>query len=217
MKPASSFSEIMDELRCEHRALEAPKQLEMVLSAETQRKAGRPRSVVRPRAWAWGVSLVLLASVLWGAAAWRMHRVHSPSGKQADLMAHTMPAPHPQPETTASTAPAPMQQKERSVTGGQPTGNASTGHARVEHAATSMEKEASQPNFQESSMGDFVALPASEGLAPASAISLVRMQIQQNALQQYGFEVPADVEPRTLLAEFAVGEDGLPRAIRIIP
>lgn len=66
-------------------------------------------------------------------------------------------------------------------------------------------------------MGDFVALPASEGLAPASAISLVRMQIQQNALQQYGFEVPADVEPRTLLAEFAVGEDGLPRAIRIIP
>jgi hypothetical protein len=66
-------------------------------------------------------------------------------------------------------------------------------------------------------MGDFVLLPASEGLPPASAISLVRMQIQQSALQQYGLEVPAEAAPKTLLAEFAVGEDGLPRAIRIIP
>ena len=65
-------------------------------------------------------------------------------------------------------------------------------------------------------MGDFVALPASEGLSPTSSISLVRMQIQQNALQQYGLEVPAEAEPKTLLAEFAVGEDGLPRAIRIV-
>lgn len=217
MKPASSINEIMDELRREHRALEAPKKLEMVLSAGTERRAGLPRLIVRPRVWAWGLSLALLASVLWGAAAWRIHRAHLSSEKQADSMPHAMPAPHPQPGTTASIAPAPMQQNERSVTGGERTGSAPAEHARAEHAATSMEKETSQPSFQERSMSDFVALPASEGLPPASTISFVRMQIQQNALQQYGLEVPAETQPRTVFAEFAVGEDGLPRAIRIIP
>jgi hypothetical protein len=65
-------------------------------------------------------------------------------------------------------------------------------------------------------LADFVPLPASEGLPSASEISLVRMQIKGSALQQYGLEIPVEAAPRTVLAEFAVGQDGLPRAIRII-
>jgi hypothetical protein len=70
----------------------------------------------------------------------------------------------------------------------------------------------SQPPLE----SQFVALPASEGLPPATAVSLVRMRIQQSALQQYGLEVLADSSNETLLAEFMVGEDGLPRAVRIL-
>lgn len=207
MKPTGNLDDIIAELRREHRAVEAPKPLEALLSAQAEHSVGGSRLASRPRAWAWGLSLALLAGLLWGAAAWQMHRAHLPGEKQTELIPHTTPRQRPQPETRASTTPTPMQGGERSV----------TGHARTGYARTSVARGASQPDFQEGSMGDFVPLPASEGLPPASAISLVRMQIQQNALQQYGLEVPAAAEPRTLLAEFAVGEDGLPRAIRIIP
>lgn len=207
MKPSSNFDEIMDEIRREHRALEAPKQLEALLSAETERKAGLSRLASPHRIWAWGLSFALVAGVLWGAAAWQMHRVHSQGKQQAGSISHTAPALRSLFEAEASTTPAPMQRGGRSV----------TGQVRAGQVHTSAVKGASQPNFRDGSMDDFVPLPASEGLPPASALSLVRMQIQQSALQQYGLEVPAEAEPKTLLAEFAVGEDGLPRAIRIIP
>jgi hypothetical protein len=76
---------------------------------------------------------------------------------------------------------------------------------------------AQQSEPRSASLADFIPLPASEGLPPAVALSLVRMRIEQNSLQQYGLEIPAENTSRTLLAEFAVGEDGLPRAIRILP
>jgi len=56
----------------------------------------------------------------------------------------------------------------------------------------------------------------SEGLPAASALSIVRMRLRGSDLQQYGLEAPADGLAHTMLAEFAVGEDGLPRAIRIV-
>jgi hypothetical protein len=91
------------------------------------------------------------------------------------------------------------------------------GFIAVRHAPRRPVRDESVADAEQASLEDFVPLPASEGLPPASAISLVRMQIEQSALQQYGLEVPAEAAPRTLLAEFVVGEDGLPRAIRIIP
>ena len=205
MKPASDLDEIMDELRHEHRAVEAPKQLEVLLSAETERRAGLSRVAPPRRVWAWGLSFALLTGVLLGVAAWEMHRPHSLGEQQAGTTPHTAPMPRPQLETRASVTPlssSPIRQNE---------------HPAAGHVRTTMTRGESQSNFQEGSMDDFVPLPASEGLPPASAISLVRMQIQQSALQQYGLEVPAEAAPKTLLAEFAVGEDGLPRAIRIIP
>jgi hypothetical protein len=42
------------------------------------------------------------------------------------------------------------------------------------------------------------------------------MHIQKAELRQYGLDVPATAGSETILAEFVVGEDGLPRAIRLI-
>jgi hypothetical protein len=63
---------------------------------------------------------------------------------------------------------------------------------------------------------EFVSLPASEGLPPAAELSVVRMKVRGSDLQQYGLQAPADAIARTMMAEFVVGEDGLPRAIRIV-
>jgi hypothetical protein len=56
----------------------------------------------------------------------------------------------------------------------------------------------------------------SEGLAPAAELSVVRIKLRGSDLRQYGLEAPADAVAQTMLAEFVVGEDGLPRAIRIV-
>jgi hypothetical protein len=67
-----------------------------------------------------------------------------------------------------------------------------------------------------SSLDAFVPLPASEGLPTAAELSIVRIRLRGSDLQQYGLQTPADDLAQTMLAEFAVGEDGLPRAIRIV-
>ena len=59
-------------------------------------------------------------------------------------------------------------------------------------------------------------LPVSEGLSTAGELSVVRVKLRGSDLRQYGLETPADAVARTLQAEFVVGEDGLPRAIRIV-
>ena len=59
-------------------------------------------------------------------------------------------------------------------------------------------------------------LPVSEGLPPAAELSVVRIKLRGSDLQQYGLEAPPDAVAQTMLAEFVVGEDGLPRAIRIV-
>ena len=61
-----------------------------------------------------------------------------------------------------------------------------------------------------------MALPVSEGLPVAAELSVVRVRLRGRDLQQYGLQAPADTAAQTLLAEFVVGEDGLPRAIRIV-
>jgi hypothetical protein len=66
------------------------------------------------------------------------------------------------------------------------------------------------------SLQEFVLLPVSEGLPPPSELSVVRTQMLGSDLRQYGLEAPADAAGRPLLAEFVIGDDGLPRAIRIV-
>jgi hypothetical protein len=61
-----------------------------------------------------------------------------------------------------------------------------------------------------------VPLPVSEGLPEAGELSVVRMRLRGSDLQQYGLQAPADAAAKSLVAEFVVGEDGLPRAIRIV-
>jgi hypothetical protein len=85
---------------------------------------------------------------------------------------------------------------------------ASAGRPRLQEAST---KQATA-----NSLDEFVPLPASEGLPPAAELSVVRIKLRGSDLQQYGLDAPPDAVARTMLAEFAVGEDGLPRAIRIV-
>jgi hypothetical protein len=202
MKMDPELDGILAEIGREHRATGAPESLETALYVAAARKqdsiAGR---TVRP-IWAWGFVLVLIAAIALGAAVWQMRRNH-------DSRAQSVPI-RPLPTKQARPEPPSLQAEARNVVPAVsvPPRRANSGNTR--------HRSASPQRARRNSLDEFVQLPVSEGLPPAAQLSVVRVRLQGRDLQQYGLEAPADVATRSMLAEFVLGEDGLPRAIRII-
>jgi hypothetical protein len=196
--PKGNLDEIMAELQQEYLAVKAPAHLQALLSEQAAANAPSKRRVSPNKILGWGLSLALLTSIV-AVISWSMHRNHPSENHQAKDVDHALPSSDQNvvvPVTRSSDVKSKL--------------------TAAHHAHHRLPRDDSGNTLQASSMNEFIALPTSEGLPPASAISLVRMQIDQSALQQYGLEVPVEASPKTLLADFAVGDDGLPRAIRII-
>jgi hypothetical protein len=184
------LDEILEEIRRDHRKIGAPDSLQYLLSAAAARKklaGGAPRLRFT---WARAVALIILAAV--AGLAWRTQHRHLPQTQQARSA--------PTPRVDAMVPPA-------EVAESRPVRRMAA--SRATHRASSTQ----QATW---TVDEFVPLPASEGLPPAAELSVVRMKVRGSDLQQYGLEAPADAIARTMMAEFVVGEDGLPRAIRIV-
>ncbi|MBS1799617.1 MAG: hypothetical protein JSS95_07295 [Acidobacteria bacterium] len=67
-----------------------------------------------------------------------------------------------------------------------------------------------------SSHDSFVQLPTSTGLPEPTQAVLIRTRIDTSSLRSYGLTPPPPGAPQTILAEFLIGDDGLPRAIRLV-
>lgn len=197
------LDEILAQIGREHRAIDAPQTLEAALHAE----AGRRKDSIRERKlrlrWTSAAVAILLAAIATGGAVWQFrnarrhqdHHVRSVSGPQA--------VPE-QPPAWAQIAAR--------------NNAAVTASTRARRAGTDLPRfhEASTNRATGNSLDEFVPLPVSEGLPPAAELSVVRIKLRGSDLRQYGLEAPADAVAQTMLAEFVVGEDGLPRAIRIV-
>ena len=196
------LDEVLAEIGREHRATGAPDSLERVLCAA----AGSRKDSIRMRgvrfAWAWAAAVVLLAAVATTGIIWQTRRSHPPQDQQA----RSVPVPEVRHE--------PMLSSSRSGLRSVPPKSV---HIRETVKARVPLRDSSPPEVPaRSSLDEFVPLPASEGLPTAAELSIVRMKLRGSDLQQYGLQAPADALAQTMLAEFAVGEDGLPRAIRIV-
>jgi hypothetical protein len=191
--------DLLRELRQQHRSTEAPPAIETLLRAAAEQRSASAIPAWRRPSLAWGLMTATLILAIVGAFEWSTHRAPQRGSTGTPLQALHHPA-SPAPSAPSHAKPdAPLRV-------------ASVSPARPSHKS----KPAVNTNSSSEWQSEFVALPASEGLPPATAVSLVRMRIQQSSLQQYGLEVPAESSAQTLLAEFMVGEDGLPRAVRIL-
>ncbi|MFC5862848.1 hypothetical protein ACFPT7_11140 [Acidicapsa dinghuensis] len=207
MRLEDEFDDLLREVGREHRAIEPPERLEPALLAkmrELQVNAKREQSTAMARrAWAWGAAAVLAGLAVWGTIVWRSHSWKSP-------------------EATIKATPHELQNR-------TPRADA---HAAVEQVIQPAHRDVDQMQERRravhetahevalaahtGSLDVFIPLPTSEGLPPANQLSLVRVTLTGSDLQQYGLQAPPDAAARSLLAEFVVGEDGLPRAIRIV-
>jgi len=192
MKPANHLEEILAELRSEHRALDAPPSLEAHLVEQTKRLAAQSRPAPRARTWVLGFSFAFAVLLACGLAVWQLNRKPEPVQSHAMEPSALKPGP-------ALTGSAPSFTSPKSS------------HHKTTRAI------AARNNPARESLTPFVALPASEGLPLPAQASLVRTRIQTSSLRQYGLDVPAINTPQTVLAEVLVGEDGLPRAVRLVP
>jgi len=195
------LEEILAEIGREHRAMGAPQRLEAALrvAADSRKDAIGAR---KPRlTWAWATAAILLAMIAASGVIWQTRKGESPQHQQA----RSVPAP----EATGDPRPS-----ARTTT--RDDAAAVSARARKAGADRARLQEASTKQATANSLDEFVPLPASEGLPPAAELSVVRIKLRGSDLQQYGLDAPPDAVARTMLAEFAVGEDGLPRAIRIV-
>lgn len=195
------IDEILAEIGREHRAIGAPQKLESVLRVAA---CDRKKAIGTPglrSAWTWAAAVILLAAVATAGVMWQARRSHESRNREV----RAIPVPQ--------VKPGPVLPSERVV--GRSSLPQKSAVVRKAASNTSGLSDAPQQAFW-SSLDEFVALPVSEGLRPAAEMSVVRIKLKGSDLQQYGLDAPADAVAQTLLAEFVVGEDGLPRAIRIV-
>ncbi|HKF49944.1 MAG TPA: hypothetical protein VKB38_21455 [Terracidiphilus sp.] len=199
MKTERELAGILAEIGFDHRAIDAPESLEPVLRAATERRK-RAAGIRRLRlGWAWAAAIVLLAAVAAAGVIWQT-RLDQPRDQQV-RSAPMRPA-----------RPEPIQPAARV----QARPSVSSKSARAEEAVIASPRHSPRKHSAWNSLDEFVPLPVSEGLPPAAELTVVRTRIRGSDLQQYGLGAPPEAVAQTLQAEFVVGEDGLPRAIRIV-
>lgn len=62
----------------------------------------------------------------------------------------------------------------------------------------------------------FLALPAYDPSVPLDDLQVVRVKLPASALWQIGAPVPPEIAERRLTADFVVGQDGTPYAVRLV-
>ena len=65
-------------------------------------------------------------------------------------------------------------------------------------------------------MAVFVMLPGSELMPPAQDLQILRVRIPRTRIQSLGWPVNVDRLEERVLADVMVGEDGVPRAVRLV-
>jgi type IV secretory pathway VirB10-like protein len=200
------LDEVLEELGREHRALDAPDSLERALYAASESRKSSPEKAHMQFPWVWAAVAVLLAVVAVGGVIWRSRQAPHTQQPQTE-QAHSLPvAPRVSPK---SLRPSPVPARKSVEPKAEPVRKALKARAPLPPSSPT-----EAPTV--SSLDAFVPLPASEGLPAPAELSIVRIRLRGSDLQQYGLQTPADALAQTMLAEFAVGEDGLPRAIRIV-
>ncbi len=199
------MDEILAEIGREHREIGAPEKLESVLRTAA---VGKRNSMGIPQlrtAWAWAAAMILLAALATVGVMWQTRR-SQPQTQQV----RSAPVPQVKPSVPPSERVTERQGVQAQTV--QPKAALVRRHA-IDRASL---RDSSPKQATWNSLDEFVPLPVSEGLPPAAEMSVVRIKLRGSDLQQYGLEAPADAVAQTMLAEFVVGEDGLPRAIRIV-
>jgi hypothetical protein len=190
------LNEVLKELRREHQEITAPESLEARLRAAA--RAARPVEVTRAPVvsfWNWRRGWAMAAVVLLGVGLmiWGMGRsTHAPVQQAVR-------------ETDSNRAPV-EQAQDVTVADVRP----------VDHDFSEDVGRSAERRRRGEGVTAFMEVPGSEGLPAPMESSIVRVRMAKGDLRQYGFDVPPAAAGEVIHADLYLGEDGLPRAIRLV-
>jgi hypothetical protein len=116
---------------------------------------------------------------------------------------------HPRPDTAAVTARPPQISKQVSSKTVAP-------HAAALPTRTTAKHSSTKPKAPSTATREFVALPAYDPAIPLDELRVVRVRLPASALWQMGAPLNSDTADRRMLADFVVGQDGTPYAVRLL-
>jgi len=167
---------------------EAPQQIGDVLAGAFRRHHARRRAVRRAGIAA-VVCLVLSAMVL--LMVTERHRRSTPGAETVAASPHKTPA-----QPVAVPSPLPVRAKKSHATSGRPVPTAASVDVAVSDG--------------------FVDLPSSDQAVRGEDLRVVRLEVTGRALQMVGAPIAEESADNRMLAEFIVGQDGTPYAVRLV-
>lgn len=209
LEMARALSAALHALAASSSAATAPERVEKFLRGEMRQRCA-PVTSMRPQRWAIGgiaglAAAALISLVLLKPEILRLTRGNSPAGSTQTVGATAQGT-----EATAQVAPA----SGTSETSAAPdvkspaAGNSSTDNS-AGASATSQEADTEYAT-------SYIALPSAEGAISAEDQTVVRVSMPRSALASFGLPVRSDGADSNVLADFVLGEDGMPRAIRLV-
>jgi hypothetical protein len=145
--------------------------------------------------WLEGSALVAAAAVLLAIGAWNFSRPHvtSVEGNHASGSGTALTVPNNAPDSGPLASQA----------------NSASRQGQNEVAET--------PTARPDASSDFVPVPYGEAFAPGDSGVIVRVEMPRSALADLGYSVDATRSADLIQADLLVGEDGWPRAVRLVP
>jgi hypothetical protein len=190
LSEAQSLTEALAALAAESAEAQAPPRVEANLLMAVRRRRQTP--AVRWQPWA---AAGIAAAVLF-AAALVLPRWGGPSRTEPQQITANQPAP---PASAAEPAIVPQPAR--------PAPRAAKKAPR-QHAPYDLRRAVWATNF--------VPVPFSDGLMPYENAAVVRVQMPRSALASLGFPVSEDAAAQLINADLLIGQDGQPRAVRLI-
>ncbi len=84
------------------------------------------------------------------------------------------------------------------------------------NADTSADTSAATQDADAEYATSYVSLPSADGAAVSEDQTIVRVSLPLSALASFGLPVSSDGRDANVLADFVLGEDGMPRAVRLV-
>jgi hypothetical protein len=212
LEMARALSAALHALAASSSAATTPEHVEEFLRGEMRqrRAAVAPMRAPRAQRWAFGgiaglAAAALISVVLLKPELLRLKQGNSPAGSTQSAGATAQGT-----EATAQVAPASGNSEASAAPEGKPaaTGNSSTANSNGAGVA-------SQDADTEYATS-YIALPSAEGAIFAEDQTVVRVSMPRSALASFGLPVRSDAADANVLADFVLGEDGMPQAVRLV-
>lgn len=212
LEMARALSGALHALAASSTAASAPERVEEILRGEMRQRRAAVTPMRAPRAQHWAIGGIagLAAAALISVILLKPEILRPTHGNSPAISTQTSGATAQGSEATAQVAP---------VSGNSGTSVASGQASQAggnRGAANSIDAVTASQDADTEYATSYIALPSAEGALISEDQTVVRVSMPRSALASFGLPVRSDGADAYVLADFVLGEDGMPRAVRLI-